>query len=238
MAVCAVGLTVVRYMLCVRSAASNAALRGRLYTIGLALGDYHEIHGCFPPPWTSLANGARGHSWRLVLMTSTRDYGDWLFSVDMREPWDAPCNRSAVRTTKYLPFFPADDVSASAPRNTQFVAVVGDETAFPPNGERTLADVVDGLENTVVVMEWPEAEIVWCEPRDLRFSKLEEDLMGSTGVRPDEALVGRSLLFADGSVYRVANPMALDTFKALLTVSGGEKVTRSELIENGTLAEY
>jgi hypothetical protein len=137
-----------------------------------------------------------------------------------------------------LPFFFDGHVHALPPRNTQFVAVVGNETAFPPNGRRTHADIVDGLENTVVAIEWPEAEIVWCEPRDLRYSKLEEDLKGSSGIHPDRALNGRLLLFADGFVYRVSSPMGLDTLRALLTVGGGEEVRRSELIENGTLADH
>ena len=36
--------------------------------IGVALHNYHDAHGCFPPAYIADANGRPMHSWRILLL--------------------------------------------------------------------------------------------------------------------------------------------------------------------------
>ena len=57
--------------------------------------------------------------------------------------------------------------TAPAGNTTNYLAVVGAETAWPPTGRRTRADVTDGQETTIQIVENRGAGVHWMEPRDL-----------------------------------------------------------------------
>jgi prepilin-type processing-associated H-X9-DG protein len=48
---------------------------------------------------------------------------------------------------------------------------------------------------------------------------------------------GPAVLFCDGSVYRLNPSIDRDTLKAMLTINGGEDVSRTKLLKNGLLIE-
>ncbi|MDZ7615900.1 MAG: DUF1559 domain-containing protein [Patescibacteria group bacterium] len=88
-------LTVV-WFLPAKSACREAARRptgiNNLKQIGLALHNYHDCSGCFPPPYVADAEGKPLYSWRLLLLPYLEEnplYERW----HLDEPWDSPHNR-------------------------------------------------------------------------------------------------------------------------------------------------
>ena len=51
-----------------REAGPRTVCRNNLKQIGLALHDYHEVYGSFPPAYVSDENGRPMHSWRLLIL--------------------------------------------------------------------------------------------------------------------------------------------------------------------------
>jgi hypothetical protein len=74
-----------------REAARRQECTNNLFQIGIALHNYHDIYGQFPPPYTADSNGTPLHSWRVrlqVFMVGS-DFGD---TFDHTLPWDNPKN--------------------------------------------------------------------------------------------------------------------------------------------------
>jgi hypothetical protein len=84
------------------------------------------------------------------------------------EPWDSPNNRKLHNLTPYTVLHCPCDPASPGSTETNFVAVVGPGTVFPSDGtSRRLADVSDGPENTLMVVEIVGAGIHWMEPKEL-----------------------------------------------------------------------
>lgn len=75
----------------VREAARRVSCLNNLRHIELALHNYHNAHGCFPPAYIVDESGRPMHSWRVLLPYLEQEalYDQYDFS----EPWDGPNNR-------------------------------------------------------------------------------------------------------------------------------------------------
>jgi hypothetical protein len=164
------------------------------------------------------------HSWR-VDVELRQDSG---FPYDVTQPWNSPSNVHAAKRSTYVPYR-----TTPGGRVTQFFAVAGVGTAYPLEGNPVrLRDISDGLENTILLLEYPGNEVVWTSPACLNVSELE------TWVSDCLLNASRPLaLFADKQVLRFAEIPTQDVMDALVSISGGEAITRDQLIENGVLIE-
>src|SRR5262245_48474313 len=66
--------------------------RTNLWQLGLALHNYYNEHGHFPPPYVADAAGKSMHSWRVLILPylGRQDLYD---AYDLNEPWNGPSNR-------------------------------------------------------------------------------------------------------------------------------------------------
>src|SRR5579863_9248252 len=74
-----------------REAARRSQCKNNLKQIGLALHNYHDAFGSFPPAFVADANGKPMHSWRVLILPYLDQlplYKEYNFS----EPWDGPNN--------------------------------------------------------------------------------------------------------------------------------------------------
>src|SRR5207248_2869881 len=63
--------------------------------IGLALLNYHDTYGSFPPAYVADATGKPIHSWR-VLILPFMEQSSLYNAYSMAEPWDGPNNRKLL----------------------------------------------------------------------------------------------------------------------------------------------
>jgi prepilin-type processing-associated H-X9-DG protein len=109
---------------------------------------------------------------------------------------------------------------------TNYVVVVGPETAWPGSEPTKLADFADGSSNTILVVEVKNSGIHWMEPRDLHVVQMAPGVnpkagQGVSSNHPSGANVAR----ADGSVGFLPEDTSADVLRAMLTIDGGEKVS-------------
>jgi len=78
-----------------------AQCKGKLKQLGLALFNYHEDYGSFPPAYIADTNGNPMHSWRLLLLPYM-DEPELYSLYNFSQPWNAPGNSKLSDTCKGL----------------------------------------------------------------------------------------------------------------------------------------
>jgi hypothetical protein len=159
-----------------REAARCSTCRGHHKQIALALHNYHDNWGSFPPAYTLDATGKPAHSWRVLILPYLEQqalYKQYRFN----EPWNGPNNTQLVRKMPRIYRCPscAADLATG---ETNYVVVVGPETVWPGTGVVTLSQCKD--QDTLLVAETHGSGICWLEPRDLEFAKLPLKLNPAT----------------------------------------------------------
>ncbi len=149
-----------------REAARRTQCRNNLKQIGLALHNYHDVYGSFPPAYIADENGKPMHSWR-VLILPYLDAGHIYAQYNFDEPWDGPNNRRLLHDRP--PVF-ACPSSPEGDTTTAYAAIVGEPCAFPGAESTAIGDFADGTSNTVLVGEASQLAIPWMEPRDVDFT--------------------------------------------------------------------
>jgi Protein of unknown function (DUF1559) len=197
-----------------------------LKQLGLALHNYHEAFGCFPPAYVADATGKPMHSWR-VLILPFLEQSTLYDAYNMDEPWDGPNNRKLLGQRPVVYDCPSRD---GGPTLTSYVAIVGPRTAFPGSKTRSLGEISDGTTETILIAEVANVDIPWTEPRDLDVGTMSWIVNDPS--KPAVSSVHRrapTLLFADGSVRSLGTFPSSATLRAMTTIDGGEPVDLEKL---------
>ncbi len=160
-----------------REAGKNVDCHGHLTTLALAMHMYHETYGCLPPAYIEDSAGRKMHSWR-ILVLAFWDPGLYA-QYDFNEPWNGPHNRLLSGRMPSCFACPSDPV-AKENGMTNYVVIVGEETAFPGSRTVTLNDIHTDGSSTVLIAEVVGANISWLEPRDLVSSEMSFSLNDRT----------------------------------------------------------
>jgi type II secretory pathway pseudopilin PulG len=107
-----------------RVAARRTQCKNNLKQIGLALHNYHEHYGTFPPAYTVDSKGTRLHSWRTLILPYV-DQTELFNKIDLSKAWDDPVNAEAAKTELYAYHCPS---APGANNHTSYVVVVGTDT--------------------------------------------------------------------------------------------------------------
>jgi hypothetical protein len=202
-----------------REAARAAQCLCNLCAIRMALLNYHDAFGCFPPAYVADAQGRPMHSWRtLILPYLSR--GDLAAAYRMDEPWDGPNNRALIARRPSVFDCPSREDRGGL---TSYVAVIGPGTAFPGSSTTKLGDIHDGPGRTILVAEVSNVDIAWTEPRDLdvRSMSWTIDDPERPGISsPHDA--GPAVVFADSSYRRLGTFHPPADLRAMTTIDGGE----------------
>jgi hypothetical protein len=178
-----------------REAVGRHECSNNLQQIGLALHNYHDTYGSFPPAYVADENGRPMHSWRVLIlpfMEEQRLYDQYNFD----EPWDGPNNR------ELWPLIPDAYTCPSAQYHDDFLTpyqvLVGPNAVFEAGKSTSLGDIYDGASNTILVVEAARSPVHWMEPTDLGYDRHGPLAAGlGTSNHDDEGL---HVLYADGSV--------------------------------------
>ncbi len=191
----------------------TATASGNAEQIAQALQGYERANGRFPPPYLKTKDGKPGLSWRVAILPFLDE--DELFEkFKLDEAWDSPANKPLLDE---MPLFFTGPKTAGAQR-THFRVFVGKRTLFDParNGVR-VADVKDGLANTLMVVE-ADQSVFWTKPEELDYDP----------ARPLAALrrtmLGSLVIAADGVVHYLQPSTSEATIRNLITIDDGAPV--------------
>jgi hypothetical protein len=190
-----------------------------LKEIGLALHEYHDAFGSFPPAYSVDDQGNRTHSWRALILPFLDPGLAAKYRLD--EPWNSPHNLLLAR---YMPrVYRSPRQSKTALNDTGYVAIVGPHTLWPAPACSDIEHVPDGLTSTVMVAEYIDSGICWLKPVDLEVARMRFPPGGDGPWGRGPEPVAPVALFGDGSVQTLGR-MPEDRMRGMMTTGGGEKV--------------
>lgn len=201
----------------VRPAAKKTQCKNNLKQIGLALHNYHDVYGAFPPAYTVDANGKRLHSWRTLILPFV-DLTPLYETIDLSKPWDDPVNAEAAKALVDAYHCPSDPGQSA---HTSYVVIVGARTSFPGAASKSISDITDGTANTIAVVEVDsEKSILWMSPTDVD----EQFFLRIDPKSKVSHIGGLHALMADGAVRFLSYNTDEKVRHALMTIDAGDTV--------------
>lgn len=197
-----------------REAARRAQGQNNIKQIMLALHNYHDANGNFPPAVLLGPDGKTKYSWRVAILPYM-DQHELYEAYDRNEPWDGPNNR------KLLEQIPGTLRSPKEPQgsvNTSYFALISEHTVFgnTPGKGRNISNITDGTSNTLMVFE-TKRNTPWTKPEDIPYSA-DDPLPQFGGLHEGGFQAG----LADGSVRFVSKNIDMTLLRQLITCDGGE----------------
>jgi hypothetical protein len=190
----------------------------RQLTIGMHA--YHDSMGFFPPASAMYKDGkAVGLSWRVQLLPYIEQAPLYTqFRLD--EPWDSEHNKKLIE--KMPAVFAVPGVKTKEKGLTYYQGIssqpMEEQTGFILGARVRIAQIVDGVSNTIAFVEAAEP-VIWTKPDDVPFNAKGKMLPLVGGAFPD----GFHVAFFDGSVHFVRKKdLTEEVFKTACTIAGGE----------------
>ncbi len=204
-----------------REAGRRSRCKNNLKQIGLALHNYHETYGSFPPAYIADKNGKPMHSWR-VLILPFLDESQVYKMYNFSKPWDSPQNQDVLNMMPMMYRCPSEVSQGVTSTTTSYAAAFGPHCVFRDSGRVRIQDIRDGTSNTIMVGEASGAAIPWTKPVDVDVSQFP--LVGDPRGFSSEHEGGCQFLLGDGSVRFVSEHTPEPTLRALYTIDGDETV--------------
>jgi prepilin-type processing-associated H-X9-DG protein len=212
-----------RYSCNAGDAMNRAACANNLKQIGLALHEYHDVYGSFPPAYVVGPDGKPWHGWRVLILPFLEE--QTLYDAyDFSEPWDGPHNRELLARMPRVFACPRHwRYDAPTPTGTSYLAISGPGTVFPGAVATKVEQARDGLMRTVAVVEVDRVEVPWTAPRDLLATTIgrhvnDPDAPGPSSMHPG----GANVVMGDGSVRFLKSSEPRDRLIALTTIDGDD----------------
>lgn len=199
--------------------------RNNLKQIGLAMHNYRDVHGTFPPAYIADADGRPLHSWRVLILPYV-DENDLYERYRFDEPWDGPHNRQLQDSLPHVyqcaryhrGLDPKSAEGTHLGRLCNFVAVTAPQAVFDGATVNDPWDFDCDPAEQLVVAEVCQHATHWMSPVDVTPSQLLTDLRRSVHEEHTNHQGSVMFLFADGSVLRVPHNTPEDEVRAMLNV--------------------
>jgi prepilin-type processing-associated H-X9-DG protein len=208
-----------------REAARRSQCLCNFCQLSLALHNYHEAYGVFPPAFLVDPRGRPAHSWRVLILPYMEQQA---LSARYRfaEPWDGPNNRTLPGPMPPCYDCPSrSDSGGPAGPLTSYVAITGPGTIFPGPESVAIGEIRDGTSRTLLLAEATNTAIPWMAPRDLDVRSMSfrvNDRRRPAISSPHPG--GANVAFADGSYRFLPETVTPGHLRALTTIRGGEAV--------------
>lgn len=200
----------------------------------MAVANYHDAFGCFPPAYIADESGRPIHSWRVLLLPYL-DQAELYEDYDFSEPWDGPNNRKLLSRCPRIYIFPGQEDSGQV--TTNYVGVTGPGTFWSPGQAMTYKKLnqADGSSSTIMVVENQGSGILWMEPRDLDFATMSLNVSEQAANGISSPYDQPGVAMADGQARIIPRDLSPETLRAWLTYNGGEQVDYNtmQVIDDG-----
>jgi predicted Zn finger-like uncharacterized protein len=211
-----------------RNAARATESKNHLKSIGLALANYSDTFGSFPPGAIVDAAQREHHGWQVMLLPYLDQQAVYV-QVNFKVPWNAPENVKPFQMQiKDFQLPGVDETKDSAGYALSHYA--GNSYVFRENAGASYREIADGTSTTIMAGEAAGNFKPWGSPENRRDPsngiQAGPDSYGSPGSP------GAVFLFCDGSVRYLSKAVNPDVLKAFATPAGGEIIT-----QGGTDAE-
>ncbi|HEX7378526.1 MAG TPA: M56 family metallopeptidase [Pirellulales bacterium] len=200
-----------------RRAAQRSQAMNNIKQIMIAMHNFYDVNGHFPPPVVLGPDGKTPHSWRVAILPYLEQM-ELHKQYKINEPWDSPDNKKVLAQ---MPAVFRDPAADAATLETSYFALVGTETAFGPKGGNgtKFPEITDGTSNTIAIVEAKRA-VPWTKPEDIDYDA-GKPLPRLSGLHDGGFLTG----FCDGSVHFIADTIDPQMLRAVITRAGGERIS-------------
>ena len=191
-----------------------------LKQIGIAIHSFHDANKHLPPAASSGKDDPDGKpllSWRVALLPYL-DEIELYQAFDLDKAWDDPHNMKLIAKMPKVYMIPGVDAKEGM---THYRTLVGPGTMLEPQkgpgGKligRTLVGIVDGVSQTIMVVEAKDPTI-WTKPDDLAYDP--KGPLPKFGVAP----TGFNALFGDATVRLISPKVAEEVLRPYLTGNNG-----------------
>ncbi len=198
-----------------RAAAQRAQQQNNLRQIMLAMHNYHDSRGQFPPAVVIDKASGVPHSWRVEILPYVEE-ANLYHAYKMNEPWDSENNKKVLAQMPSVFRHPSQPANSTS---TAFIAAYGKGLVFeenPTEGTK-IGEITDGTSNTIAVYE-TKTDIPWTKPEDITIDLTQDKLPEFGGFEEGVFLVG----LCDGSVKFISRSIDIGLLKKLFTKAGGE----------------
>lgn len=199
-----------------REAARRMQSSNNIKQIMLAMHNHHAAFGELPFSAIVDDDGNPLLSWRVALLPF-QDENELYQQFRLDEPWDSEHN---LPLAQQIPSVYQPPGAPVPPGHTIYQAVVGDSMGLKPMQRTHFREFLDGLSNSVLIMETnADQAVVWTKPEDLAID-LDDPLNGLGQAWQGGFHVG----MGDGAVKFISEAIDPDLFRKLLTRAGREPV--------------
>jgi hypothetical protein len=206
-----------------RQASNKSQSRANLQLIATAMLNYEADHGCLPPAYLADKDGQPMHSWRVLLLPYL-GYDHIYEQYDLGQRWDCPQNMLLLASMPAEYACPAD-ADAGPAGETSYMVITGPNTPFPGADSVRRAEVLDGMENTILLAQTRVSGVCWLEPKDLDAKRMQFQINGRDGVEVGSHLEGGAFVATgDGLVHFLAEDTPAELLRSMTTINGGEVV--------------
>jgi len=207
-----------------QQAAKRTQSINNLRQLALAMHNYHDVNGSFPPAVsytyrTEVVGGEERtsehpHSWRVALLPffehGPRDlYEQYRFD----EPWDSEANMKVLEQMPDAFRSPHDEPSST---NTSFFVLTGPGAIFDGEERTQFREVTDGTVQTLLLVE-AKRPVSWTKPEDIPYAA--DGPVPKLGGWIDGEFLAAT---ADSAVHRVSADVDEATLRAFITKAGME----------------
>ncbi|QDV51468.1 DUF1559 family PulG-like putative transporter [Gimesia fumaroli] len=216
-----------------REAARRHTSKNNLLQMGLALHQYHETYGIFPPGNTATADGNPSHSWQTLILPYL-DHKPIFNQINFEQPWNATENQLVFQTVMPVYLNPVISVlypeqkSSTSPEGYGLSHYAGNELVLKQNQGSQIREIKDGMSPTIFAMEIGENFKPWGDPS----STINPSQVFGPGKKTSQE-GGNYILMGDGAVRFITKEIDPAILKALSTPNGGEE-TREFLKQSST----
>lgn len=200
-----------------RTAARVTQVKNTMRQLGLAMHTYADQRGQnrFPPAALRDKQGKPLLSWRVLLLPYVGEEKLYRkFHLD--EPWDSAHNKTLLPRMPQI--YRSLFCRLKEQEYTNYLVPLGEKMLFSDPAGMALRDVIDGMSNTIMVVEVDDARAVpWTKPADWVVDE-KNPRQGLQTADPR----GFGVLFADGSWRRLPLDLNPKTLRALLTANAGD----------------